>query len=142
MSKEERVAVYATRDGGKVRITERQERALQASCAWQTLGYRFSHCGFEVPSYSAADILGMCSGYRFTTHIGLLHAQYRSVDAPFLVSNPERFGQSAACANFADAVKCAHELFHSDLVTVRADEFQPAFDSVADHWRVAILIVG
>lgn len=140
-SRKQAVGVYISRSGALVQLTDRQETALQRACVWQTLGYRFLRYDFAEPSYSDADIVSMCAGYRFIAHIGLLHEQYRSPDAPYLVLNPKMREPSAACANFTDAVKCAHELFRCDVVTVPTAEFKPEFDSIAEHWRTAILIV-
>lgn len=135
------VGVYSTRSGALVLLTERQETALQRACVWQTLGYRFLHYDFAEPTHSDADIVSLCAGYKFIAHIGMLHQQYRSPDAPLLVLNPKKFEPSAACANFTDAVKCARELFRCDVVTVPASEFKPEFDCIAAHWRIAILVV-
>lgn len=135
------VWIYVTRDGKEVRLTERQEIALQKACVWATLGYQFSRTEFSEPTYSDRDIVALCAGYKFIAHIGLLNPQYRSPELPYLVGNPNRFEPSATCANFTDAVKCARELFYCDVVTVPAKEFRPEFDCIADHWRVAILTV-
>jgi hypothetical protein len=133
------VGVYFTRKGVEVRLTERQEKALQAACMWQTLGYRFSRYTFAGPTHSDREIAGLC--FKAVAHIGMLHSKYRSPDFPYLVSSPNRFEPSAVCVSFEDSVKCARELFNCDVVTVPAKEFQPGFDDIAARWHVAILIV-
>lgn len=135
------VGIYSTRTGGRVLLTARQETALQRAGALQALGYRFVDYDYRRPTHTDMEILAMCNGYRFISHIGLLHGDYRSPDAPYLVSNPERFEPSAACGSFADAVKCAVELFRCDIVTIRGRDFRREFESTTDHWRVTLLIV-
>lgn len=135
------VAVYTARGGALVLLTGRQEAALQRACVWQTLGYRFIRWELARPTHCDREVLTMCRTYKYITHIGLLHPEYRSSDAPYLVSNPDQFEPSAACVNFTDAVKCSRELFRCDLVTVKRCDYQPSFDCVADLWRVSLLIV-
>jgi hypothetical protein len=127
------VSVFRTREG-EVRLTERQEQALQAACVWQTLGYQFSRFCAEAPTYTDAQVASMCSGYKFIARIS------RGSDVPYLVAHASR-SEPEPCLSFADAVKCAHEMFRCDLVTVPPDEFRPEFDGIAGHWRVTILIV-
>lgn len=126
------VAIYGTRSG-EVRLTERQEHALQSACVWQTLGYHFSRFAFEEPTYTDAQIVSMCRGYNFIARIG------RGSDSPFVVTRASE--PPTPCLSFADAVKCAHEMFRCSVVTISAGDFRPDFDAIADHWRVTILIV-
>jgi hypothetical protein len=127
------VSVYGTRDG-EVRLTDRHEKALQTACVWQTLGYYFSRFSFEEPSYTDAQVASMCSRYKFIARIS------RGSDVPYVVTHESK-SEPEPCLSFADAVKCAHELFGCNLVTVPPDEFRPEFDVIADHWRVTILLV-
>lgn len=128
------VAVYGTREG-EVRLTDRQEQALQSACVWQTLGYHFSRFDFAEPTHTDAQIVSMCRGYKFIARIA------RGSDSPFVVTRPSDAQPPTPCLSFADAVKCANDL-RCDVVTVSPGEYRKEFDAIADHWRVTILIVA
>lgn len=127
------VSVYGTRTG-EVRLTERQVQALQTACLFQTLGYHFSRFCADKPTFTDAQIVEMCSGYKFIARI------CRGRTDPFVVTHPSR-PDPVPCLCFADAVKCAHDTFRCNVVTVPSGDFQREFDGIADHWRVTILIV-
>jgi hypothetical protein len=130
------VSIYKVQGGGEIRLTQRQERALQHACVWQTLGYHFSRFCFDAPTYTDAQIVAMCSTYKFIARI------CRDSFSPFVVVNPHTpDDQPTPCLSFTDAVRCAHEMFRCDVITVPSNDFRPEHDSIADHWRVTILIV-
>lgn len=128
------VSVYGTRTG-EVRLTQRQEQALQTACVLQTLGYHFSRFCADKPTFTDAQIVEMCSGYKFIARICR-----GTNDHPYVVTHPSR-PDAVPCLSFADAVKCAHDVFRCNVITVPPEDFRPEFDGIADHWRATILIV-
>lgn len=136
------VSLYRTPSGAEERLTDRQLAALQRAGVWPSLNYRFSHCNIDVPTRSDDYVAGMLGDYQGRANIGKLAPEYRDPALPYIVS-VSHLGNAGfvPCETFQAALKCASEMFLSDIATVAQCDFQPEFHRMAEEYRIVLLVI-